>query len=111
MRALKTRTAVLLLAGAAIIPATLGLPRAAADPPEEELDRLADRYASTTCAQLAQIPGEQGVYAAIADVMDRSAIPRSAAERVVLLSAKAHCAQYQPTVEQFVSPAAREPAT
>ncbi|KAA8969139.1 hypothetical protein [Mycobacterium sp.] len=101
---------MLLLAGAGIIPVTLGLPPAAADPSEQELDRLANRYASTTCAQLAQIPGQQGVYAAIADVMDRSAIARSAAERVVLLASQASCPQYQSTVKEFVSPAALEPA-
>jgi len=110
--ALKTKTAGLLLAVAAIILTAFGpvLPRAVAGPPEEELDRLASRYASTTCAQLTKMPDEQGVKSAIGDVMDRNAIPRLAAERVVWLSVKESCPQYRPTVERAVSPEALQPA-
>lgn len=112
MIALKTKTAGLLLAVAAIILTAFGpvLPRAVAGPPEEELDRLASRYASTTCAQLTKMPDEQGVKSAIGDVMDRNAIPRLAAERVVWLSVKESCPQYRPTVERAVSPEALQPA-
>lgn len=87
------------------------LPRAVADPPEQELERLADRYAFTTCTQLARIPDTQGVNAAVGDVMDRSAIPRWAAQRVVWLAVKSSCPQYRPTVEQVVTPKALQPAT
>jgi len=43
--------------------------------------------------------------------MDRNAIPRLAAERVVWLSVKESCPQYRPTVERAVSPEALQPAT
>lgn len=60
-----------------------GHPRASADPPEEELERPAGRYARTTCARLGRQPTAQGVNAAVADTMDRSAIPKASAQRVV----------------------------
>lgn len=103
--AVMTRTmarAAALLAGAWIVAGTLGPGPASADPPEEELERLADRYAQTTCAQLGQYPDAQGVNAAVADTMDRSAIPRASAQRVVGLAVQNHCPQYLPLVRQVV---------
>ncbi|MEY8017348.1 hypothetical protein [Mycobacterium servetii] len=100
----RTRSAAVVLAGAGIIAATWGpwLPRASADPPEEELERLSSRYAQTTCAQLGQYPDMQGFNAAVADTMDRNAISRTAAQRVVGLSVKNYCPQYLPVVREVV---------
>ncbi|TVS85558.1 DUF732 domain-containing protein [Mycobacterium helveticum] len=91
-------------AGAGIVATVLGpgLPRASADPPGEEFERLASRYAQTTCAQLGRYPEAPGVNAAVADTMDRSAIPRAAAQRVVGLSVRDYCPQYLPLVRQVV---------
>ena len=78
------------------------LPRASADPPQEELERLSVRYAYTTCAQLGQVPDAQGVDVAVADVMDRSEISRRAAEQVVVLAVRTSCPQYLPQVRQAI---------
>jgi hypothetical protein len=98
------RMAGVMPAGGGIIAAMFGpgLPRATADPTEKEIVELSIRYAQTTCAQLAALPKPQGVRAAVADVLDRSAVPRSAAERVVGLAVKNSCPQYLPLVQQVV---------
>jgi hypothetical protein len=100
---LTMRTAGALLVGGGIAAAMLGagLPRASADVPEEEIVRLSQRYAYTTCAQLTQTPDAEGVNISVGDVMDRNGIPRWAAERVVAMSVKNSCPQFLPVVQQF----------
>jgi len=108
---LTMRMAGVLLAGSGIIAAMFGpgSPRASADTPQEELQRLSVRYAYTTCVQLTQYPNAQGVDAAVADVMDRNGVSRYDAEQVVAMSVRSRCPQFLPVVQQVV-PGAPGPA-
>lgn len=107
MITLTMRTAGALVVGGGIVAAMLGagLPRASAEPPEEEIVRLSQRYAYTTCTQLTTTPDTQGFDIAVADVMDRNGISRRAAERVVALSVENSCPQFLHLVQQ-VAPGA-----
>jgi hypothetical protein len=101
---LKMRIAGVLLASGGIMEAMYGpgLARASGDPSDDQIVELSIRYAESTCDAVARLPEEQGVNGAIANVMNRNALPRSDAEQVVGLSVKNSCPQYLPLVQQVV---------
>lgn len=98
------RRAGLLLASGGLIAAIHGpgLTRAPADPANDRLVELSNRFAQQTCQYLTAFPNVQGVNRAIADVLDQNDMPRSDAGQVVALGVKNSCPQYLPLVQQVV---------
>jgi hypothetical protein len=73
-----------------------------AEPDEGQLAEIAVRNAENTCDEIADLPNEEGVRRAIADVLDKTELPRSLAARVVGLGVTRSCPQYLPQVHQAI---------